>query len=653
MEHLSSRQLDALRAISDVFVPGQGAEFPSASSLGSEALALELLARNPRRADLRTLRIALELWDRRGLGWLVTGSLRRFSALSAAQRQQIMLRMAQSNLASSRMLFAGLRGAALAPYYMEATATSDSPPAQALDYQPASPPKNPPITPLLDVANVTSDTTIDCDAVVVGSGAGGSVAAGVLATSGLSVVVVEAGGYHHEAGFDSTDKTGIRNLYSGGPLLTTEGQLILMAASCVGGGTVVNYTTCFRTPDHIREEWASHGVSQFVTDEYDVALQAVCDRAGVNLNHTEPSPRDHFMERGLRRLGWPVHPTARNVVGCDMGTVCGQCAMGCPIGAKQSTPRTWLADANKAGARILPNIRVHTITVKNGQASGVIAYTNGGHRIAINARAVVVAAGAIQTPALLKRSGMHNPNIGRHLRTHPAAIVWGRTNYDVKPWSGSMQSRYSDHHANLDGNGYGVLYETAPLTPAMASVLLPWHGGKAHLDTMKELHRTVPLAVIVRDKGSGRVKVDRRGEPLVRYQLSRADASHLMSGLEGAARILEAAGAEKVIAPYHQPIDFEPWRRGSPQSFARECRSAGTKPGSITLASLHLMGSARMGADPRTSATNPDGQSWDISNVVVTDGSCFPTASGVNPMISIQAIAYMNATRLASRLTAN
>ncbi|WP_337251456.1 GMC family oxidoreductase N-terminal domain-containing protein [Mycobacteroides chelonae] len=497
---------------------------------------------------------------------------------------------------------------------------------------------------------ICSDENLDCDVVVVGSGAGGGTAASVLSAAGLDVIIVEAGGYHGEDSFDGTEKTGLRNLYAPAPLLSREGQVSLWAGHCVGGGTVVNYTTCFPTPERVRQEWASSGAHQFAGTEYTEALNAVWQRLDVNRNHDVAAPRDAVMERGLRNLGWTVGATFRNVDGCDMGIRCGRCGMGCSLGAKRSTTKTWLADAVSAGARLIADTSVRTIETTGGKASGVTAVATGGHRVIVRARAVVVAAGAIQTPALLQRSGLGNRNVGRHLRLHPATVVWGRNRDSAPPWEGSLQSRYSDQHADLDGNGYGVIYETVPITPGIGAVLLPWHGGRAHLTDMKDIHALTPLAVITRDKGAGEVTIGRDGEPIVRYRLSGPDTAHLMAGIEGAAQILEAAGADKIIGPHQKGISYEPGKDGSVESFAAATRAAGAAPGVLPVLSLHLMGSARMGDDPRRSATNPDGEVWGAPGVIVADASCFPTASGVNPMISIQAIAYMNATRLAARL---
>lgn len=647
---LSDRELAALRLIVDTFAPGDGHDVPSATELGSERLLLTMVGREPRKKETRRLRTILRLWDNRWLGRVLHGSRTPFSTLSHDRREGVLLRLAESRLAFRRHIFSSLRTLVLATYYMESDAESSSPVWQAIGYTPPKLPEPAGSGTALPMTAIDSDNAIDCDVVVVGAGAGGGAAAAALAAAGWHVVVVEAGQYHPDTDFDGTEKTALQNLYAGSPQMTAEGQLSMLEGSGVGGGTVVNYTTCFRTPERVRDEWATLGAQQFADEEYSDALDAVWARLRVNSDHHRAAPRDAFLERGLLRLGWHAGTTARNVVGCEMGSICGSCGMGCPLGAKQSTAKTWLADATAAGAKIISKARVSTITLEAGKATGVVATIGADITLAVRARAVVVAAGAIQTPALLKRSGLSNPNIGRHLRMHPIAAVWGRANYDVPPWEGSMQSRYSDHHADLDGHGYGVLYETGPMTPGLAAVGLPWRGGRQHLAYMKELRQLVPVGVIVRDRDSGEVRIGSDGHPTVHYKLSARDTAHLMTGLKGAAHILEAAGATKIIGPHHVGITYQPANTGAGSFFVSRSRAVGAKPGTLPMASLHLMGSARMGKSRRSSALNPDGALWECPNIVVADASCFPTASGVNPMISVQAIARMNALRLAGNL---
>jgi hypothetical protein len=221
----------------------------------------------------------------------------------------------------------------------------------------------------------------------------------------------------------------------------------------------------------------------------------------------------------------------------------------------------------------------------------------------------------------------------------------------VDPWVGSMQSRYVNALTDLDGHGYGILYETAPLTPAFGSGFVNWRGGLDHLRRMGELGHMLGVAVILRDRDpGGSVKVDRTGEPIVRYKLSPGDSEHLIQGFVGAARIAEAAGATRIQTTHHRDVSYEPGKRGSIESFEADIRRETLKPARLVLAALHIMGSARMGGAATSSAVDPDGQTWDLEGLYVADGSCFPTSSGVNPMISIESIAYMTAKRLAARL---
>jgi choline dehydrogenase-like flavoprotein len=345
-----------------------------------------------------------------------------------------------------------------------------------------------------------------------------------------------------------------------------------------------------------------------------------------------------------------VDAMPRNVVGCEQDVECGRCGLGCRIGAKQSTAKTWLVDAQQAGARIVIGTRVQRVTSTHGRATGVEGRSANGARVVVRARAVVVAAGSLQTPALLRRSGLGNRNIGKHLRLHPATAVWARYDEDVLPWTGPPQSRYSKEHRDLDGEGYGVIYETAPITAAFGAGFLPWHGAEPHAGLMADLGRLAPVAVIVRDRDPGEVKVDRQGEPVAHYRLSPHDAAHLHRGIVGAAEISEAAGATEIFTGHGRPVGYQPGRTGSVDGFAAAALTEGYAPGRITLAALHIMGTARMGGSPEMSAVNPDGETWDLRDLVVADGSCFPTASGVNPMISIESIAYMSAKRLAARL---
>lgn len=641
------RQVRAMGLIADTFATG-GDGVPSPTEVGAHELALRIAEANPRAGELRQLKALLDVWDTRGLGLALTGRPRRFSELPQAQREQVLLSLSDSRVGAKRALFQGLKTASLFPYYM----TGGEALWKGLGYSGPLGVRADPPAPVITPLEVTRDTDLTCDVVVVGSGAGGGTTAGVLAAAGLDVVVLEAGGFHDERHFDGGEETGFLELYALAPQATAEGQVQLVAGRGLGGGTVVNYTTSFRTPDHVREEWAALGATQFATEEYAASMDAVCARLGVNTEHDKAAPRDAILERGALALGWESAAMPRNVLGCDQDVECGRCGMGCRVGAKQSTAKTWLADAAAAGARILTGVSVRTVSTSFGRATGVVGSSADGHRVRVRARAVVVAAGAIQTPALLQRSGLTNPNVGRYLRLHPATAVWGRMQESVDGWVGSMQSRYVDALTDLDGTGYGVLYETAPLTPGFGTGFVNWRGSADFRRRMVELKHTLGVAVIVRDRDpGGTVRVGRDGEPVVKYQLSPRDTDHLIQGLVGGARIAEAAGADWIASTHHRGVSYEPGRRSSIAGFEADLRAAGAAPATMALAALHIMGTARMGGSATTSAVDPDGQTWDVPGLYVADASCFPTASGVNPMISIESIAHMTATRLAARLS--
>jgi len=631
---LSARQRRTLAAICDTFAPG------SAARGGPEAI-LDFVAANPRASERAQLGQLLSLF-----------ALRRFAALPQDRREGVLRAWCESRIPQRRAAFQALRKGAL---HVDAVLPGPGGPSalyQVIDYPGAlGPPEHAPARAIVPL-HVTGDTALECDVCVVGSGAGGGTAAAVLAEAGLDVVVVEAGRYYDDGDFDGGERSGWGRLYvQRGAAATADQSVGLLAASCLGGTTVVNYSTSFRTPDNVRAEWARHGVPAFTSDAYTHSLDAVCDRLGVNLDHNRRSSRDDIFHRGLKALGWHCDTMPRNVRGCDQdGPTCGWCGFGCRRGAKQSTLKTWLLDAHAASARVLVDTRVGRILVQGGAARGVEARTSDGHRVTVRARAVVAACGAIQTPALLRRSGLGNGQLGRNLRLHPATGAFGFFDDEVRPWEGTMQAIYSDHHRDLDGAGYGVKYETAPVHPTFLAAFAPWRSAAQYAELASGLARASVIGVLLRERGGGEVRVGRDGEPIVRYRLSEEDTRHVRTGLDGAAQILEAAGARRIVSAHSRFVSYEPGR-GSRERFMRDADACGYGAGRCIFYSFHIMGSARMGGSPASSACGAEGETWEARNLVVCDGSTFPTASGVNPMISIEAIAHLNASALAARLT--
>jgi len=649
--NLSPRQQRALQSICETFAPAADG-WPSAVEMGIPAAIAEALDFNPRMSDRAELLQLLDLWDSRLHSLFTVGRFQNFSALPPKTRARVLLSWADSTLGKRRAAFQALRKAIGFLYVMLPGANgARSPVWDKFGYPgPLGAQKSSSQRPLA-VTVPQRDMELSCDVCIIGSGAGGGTAAAVLAGAGKDVIVLEAGGYFDDADFDGAELGGFRNLYAeAGFAATADHSVGLLAGECFGGGTVVNYTTSFRTPDDVRAEWAAAGVPWFTSDEYTRSLDAVCARLHVNLDHNRVSAREQILDRGLKALGWHAAAMPRNVVGCDQGKVCGYCGYGCAIGAKQSTTKTWLADAQTAGARFVVETRAQRIRMEAGAATGVEARSKSGHQINIRCKAVVVACGAIHTPALLLRSGLRNENIGRHLHLHPVSNVCGVFDEEIRPWEGTMQAIYSDQHRFLNGN-YGVKYETTALQPVIAVAVLPWREPQHYRTLLGKLDHTAAIGVLLRDRDSGRVTINHEGNPVSHYSLSEFDRGHLRHGFLGAARILEAAGARLIFSPHAKWCGYEPGRssesNGSLESFTKAMDSAGWDSGRLALFSFHIMGSARLGGSPKTSVTDPDGQTWEVRNLYVMDGSSFPSASGVNPMISIEAIAHRNANALA------
>lgn len=638
---LSSAARGALDAICDTFVPG-GEGLPSATEIGAPEAILGAVGANPSDTEREGFAGLLEGWDP------------GFASASQADREKELLAWADADDVMQRAAFQALRKGTLLTYYtLPHAGEGPNPVDAAVGYPgPLGPPANPPpksIKPL----EIKEDTELDCDVVVVGSGAGGGAAAGVLAAAGLDVVIVEAGGYYSEEDFDGAELSGYQRLYLGGGGVATDDQSMgLLAGSCLGGGTTVNYTWCFRPPDHVREDWKQRfGLDDWASDsrDFDDSLDAVWERIGVSTESSIPSPRDHAMRAGLKKLGWDSQVMQRNCKGCQE-EVCRLCHYGCQIGAKQSTFKTWLQDAYDAGARIVVNAPVGRVLVEKGEARGVEATTAAGHKLTVRARAVAAAAGGINTPALLLRSGIDGPAVGKNLFLHPVLILWGIFEEEIRPFEGVLGSTFSDEHLDY-GEGYGIKYEHAATPPSILAVFAPWRGARESAELMQALPYTAGYGLLQRARDAGEVVVGDDGLPTVRWALSDFDRDVMRRGLDGGAQILEAGGAKRIYSSHAGWVSYEPGAGGGREKFLDDADRAGWGAAQVTLGSFHIMGSARMGSSPNDSVCDSSGEAWDVRNLYVVDGAVLPTGLGVNPMITIEAAAHKIARGMAAKLT--
>ncbi|HEY7349147.1 MAG TPA: GMC family oxidoreductase N-terminal domain-containing protein [Ktedonobacterales bacterium] len=649
----SESEFATLRAICDTFVPAIQAEddphrfyATSASDLKVPDLIAATVAQLPEeaRAQLRQL---LGLLDKPLVNLLFSGQFAHFRTLNQDQREAVLRSWAASGMQMRRQAFAALKRAAVVTYYAAVGEDGKNPAWKAINYPgPFSPP--PSVPKPIKPTEITAATTLDCDVVVIGSGAGGGVVAGELAAAGKAVIVLEMGGYYNESDFIHYEGAGYQKLYLGGGALTTRDQgVTLVAGSCLGGGTVVNYCTSFRTPDDVREEWATkHKLPAFTTRDYDDSMDAISQRINVNRDQSKPSRHEELMSKGLEKLGWHVDRLPRDVRNCPQDHGCGYCMFGCQRSAKQSTLITYLQDAYQQGAKMIVNCRADRILIEQGQAVGVAATatTPSGerHALTVRAKVVVAAAGSLQTPALLLRSGLTNPAIGRYLRLHPATGVWGVLREDAEPFGGPLQALYSEQFANLQ-DGYGFRFEWVPIHPGTLSLSMPWTSGRQHKDVMRRYRHIVPLGILLRDHESGQVTIDKRGESIIDYRLAPYDRAHMRKGIEAATQVLEAINVEEIIAPSPQWISYRPGASGSRADFLRRVEATGYRPNYFGLITYHQMGSCRMGQDPQTSVINEHNEMHEARGLFVTDASAFPTATGVNPMLTIMSIAHRTA----------
>jgi choline dehydrogenase-like flavoprotein len=635
---LSEGARGSLDAICDTFVPGENG-LPSATEIHVPDVILGAMGGNP----------SAEVRD--GFAGLIEGWDSGFASSSKEDRERFLLSWCDSDDVMQRAAFQALRKLTMVMYYsLPWQGEGKNPVDEAIGYPGPhgklkdAPPKT--IKPL----EITEDMELDCDVVIVGSGAGGGTAAGVLAKEGLDVVVVEAGGYFSEEDFDGAELDGYVKLYAGGGGVPTPDQSIgLLAGSCLGGGTTVNYTWCFRPPDHVRKDWTDRfGLDDWAGQDFDDSLDVVWERIGVNSENSMPSLRDERFREGLAKLGWDSQVMQRNAVGCTE-EICGQCHYGCPLGAKQSTFKTWLQDAYDAGARIVVNAPVEKVLIEKGEARGVEATTADGHKLTVRARAVAAAAGAINTPALLVRSGLDNPNVGKNLMIHPVLLVWAMFEREILPWTGVFGSTFCDEFLDM-GEGYGVKYMHASAHPSDLAVFAPWRSASDHSELMQSLRYTGGFGILQRARDAGEVVVGSDGLPTPIWHLSDFDREIMRKGLDGMTKVLEAGGARRIYTSHAGWVSYDPGNGGREQML-KAADDYGWGPAQVTLGSFHLMGTAHMSGSRDSSVCDPTGEAWDAKNLFVVDGAVLPTALGVNPMITIEAAAHKIARGMAAKLS--
>jgi choline dehydrogenase-like flavoprotein len=627
--------------------------------------------------------IILELLDHPATALVGHASLQRFTRLGERAQDARLREMEASALPPVRTLFQALRRLILATHYVRPESHASigylgplhtrEPAVPWEGPLPGADPDATPVAPRLvrpaagelravadtgitEGARLGAETRIRADVCVIGTGAGGAVAAARLAEAGHQVVILEEGGHWRGEDLTEDEATMTSRLYAdAGARATDDLSIPILQGRAVGGSTTVNWMLMLRTPGWVLEEWAAeHGAEGMSAAE----LAPVFDRIESE-THTREVPGDahnpanRALLDGARALGWSAAAGRINARGCIRSGFCG---LGCRYDAKQGTAATFIPAALASGARLYADVRADRIerVERGGRAplkrvhATVLDRVTGAPRgrLVVEAPVVVIGAGAIGTPALLQRSGMGGGGVGRFLRLHPTTAVVGRYGRDMYPAGGIPLSAVCDQFQR-GADGYGFWIECPPYYPALAAVAYPGFGAE-HRAAMESLRRSATFIVLVRDgadrlASNGEVRVDRGGRVRIRYRLGPAEHARVARGIEAAARLHLAAGAEeaRTLHTHGRPL------RTCADLASIAALPAG--PNQLGVLSAHVNGTCRMGRDPRTAGCTPDGERFGAPGVYVVDGSLLPTAPGVNPQETIMALASVIAGRIAER----
>jgi choline dehydrogenase-like flavoprotein len=486
---------------------------------------------------------------------------------------------------------------------------------------------------------------LTADAVVVGSGAGGAVTASQLARAGLRVVVLEEGDWVRPAEYGRLTPMGTLQRcwreagLSAAMALGDTPFISVLQGKCVGGSSVLTGGVCFRIPDEVLHEWShDHGLRTMTPEGVDDHFRAVEEMVHVETvpDHMRSRSTELFVE-GAARMGVPMKSMRRNTKDCRGVS---RCNFGCPHGAKLSVDVSFLPDACAHGAVIVSDAIVDRIDVTSGVARGVrgrLLGPNGerGPEIEVRAKIVVVACGSLHTPLLLRASGVDSAHVGRHMTLHPGFRVGAIFDEVVEGWDGALQSVYSDHFAS-EGITLVSVYPPASVLSAAFPGVGPHHR--------EHVHKMPNLAVfggMIHDQGGGRVRRWIGREPLVTYRMAKGDAPRLLHAIEIVARMGFAAGAREIAMPVFG-IDTLKSERELDEFVARPPPMR-----RIECTAYHPLGTAKMSVDPRAGVVKETGETWQVDNLFVADGSVLPTSIGVNSQLPIMGIAHKIASGIA------
>ncbi len=644
----------------------------------------------------RELGFALDAFGARLTAFLTLGVPRPFATLPPDAQDRMLARWGHSRLPLQRTIFQGIRRLLLAVAYSQAETQQgigyegplhsrevkfpfegpgvghpreDEPIARA----PAGGAKLPLLVRAADGAawrdehavpkgvtlgsDVTGDQKLTADVVVIGTGAGGAVAAARLAEAGHDVVLLEEGGFWSAGDFSENETEMTERLYADGGLRSTDDLSIqILQGKSVGGGTTINWMIMLRPDDHVLDEWADDFGTEAMrpSDMAPIFEQIEREVSARRVPDDAHSANNRLLLDGAAKLGWHAEAGKINAKECVRAGFCGY---GCRYNAKQGTLVTFVPRALAAGARLYADARVQRIDVlerggrlpkKRVTASILDAKKSARATLTVDAKVVVVAAGAVGTPLILQRSGLGGGGVGRFLRLHPTTCVLGLYDRDIYSAAGIPLSVMCNQFGRKSAQGYGYWIECPPIHPALAAASASGFG-ESHRDLLTAFRRTGTMIALVRDGAdrkvsNGSVTLDRNGRAHIRYRLGKTDGQHLAEAMESTARIQLAAGAREVLTLHTDPV------RIRSEADLPEIRARRMGPNELAVFSAHVNGTCRIGKNPRNSGVTPDGERHGVPGLFVCDGSVLPTGIGVNPQETIMAVATVIAGRIAARL---